>query len=60
MTNVQIIMPQHQVDDVECPHSEGPFHFWECDGPFTVTCTNCDADGVIVQTGEPEYEENDE
>lgn len=48
---------QHQVDDTECPHDEGPFHFWTCDGPFTVSCDNCGADGVIVQTGEPEEDE---
>lgn len=37
--------------DPECPHDEGPHHFWTCDGPFTVTCDNCGADGRITMTG---------
>jgi hypothetical protein len=36
----------------ECPHEDGPYHFWTCDGPFTVTCDNCGADGRITVTEE--------
>lgn len=36
----------------ECPREDGPFHFWTCDGPFTVTCDNCGADGRITVTEE--------
>lgn len=47
------------VYDTDCPASSGPFHFWEVDGPNTVTCGACGADGVIVQTTEPETVEED-
>lgn len=42
-----------QVDpQTECPHDDGPFHFWTCDGPFTVQCDNCGAEGRITVTEE--------
>lgn len=31
-----------------CPSEDGPYHWWMCDGPFTVTCENCHADGRIT------------
>lgn len=37
----------------ECPHEDGPFHFWEADGsPFGVECDNCGAEGRIVLVSE--------
>lgn len=36
----------------DCPHADGPFHFWTCDGPFTVQCESCGADGRITVTEE--------
>jgi hypothetical protein len=34
----------------DCPHESGPYHFWEVDGPFTVTCAECGAEGRITIT----------
>lgn len=37
----------------ECPdEDDGPFHVWTVDGPDTVCCENCDADGRIVEVGD--------
>ena len=38
--------------NAECPHEDGPYHMWTCDGPFTVSCDNCGADGRITVTEE--------
>jgi hypothetical protein len=47
------------VYDTDCPDpDEGPFHFWEVDGPNSVSCSNCWADGVVVQTTEPERDDD--
>lgn len=40
--------------DPNCPYEEGPYHMWTCDGPFTVHCDNCGADGRITMTSGPE------
>lgn len=44
--------------DPNCPHEDGPYHFWQCDGPFTASCDNCGADGRITMTSGPETDDD--
>lgn len=53
MKDFQIIVPPPQPlgPDAECPHDDGPYHFWSGDGgPFSVLCDNCGAEGHIIVT----------
>lgn len=52
--DVEIVSINHLVEDTNCPDEEGPFHMWQCDGPFDVVCDNCGAEGSIVQISAPE------
>ncbi|WP_432112796.1 hypothetical protein [Streptomyces sp. S1] len=60
MIDVEVVILQHRVADTECPGDDGPYHMWSCDGPFTVSCDGCGADGVITQTTLPEAEDYEE
>jgi hypothetical protein len=39
-----------EIEMGECTSEEyGPYHFWEVDGPNTVTCNECPAEGRIIR-----------